>query len=91
MSRRNHLAFVGAGLLAMLAACHQTRPATSASGWSPPQTAVEGAAGQDRSAREVPGYAPSAKQPSLPLTATSVVPAPAPAPQDDPLRELDMP
>ena len=95
MFHRNHVVFLAAGILATLAACHQANPATSvtAASHQAQQTGADRAADQDRSTREVPGYAPAAKQPSPSRTtaAPSPAPAPVPSPQDDPMRQFDIP
>ena len=93
MFRRTSM-FLAAGILATFAACHQAKPATSVSDSSyQAQQTTDTAAGQDASAREVPGYAPSAKRPARELTTkpAAVTAAPAPAPQDDPMRQFDIP
>jgi hypothetical protein len=94
MSRRHHIVFLGAALVATLGACHAAKPVTSVSA-SSYQAQPAGADGQDASAREVAGYAPSARLPSpQPATrAPARTPAPAPAlvPQDDSMRLFDMP
>lgn len=95
MFRRNHVVLLAAGILATLAACHQANPAASvtAASYQAQQPDADRAAGQDRSAREVPGYAPVVSQPSRVRTTAAPAPAPAPAPspQDDPMRQFDMP
>jgi hypothetical protein len=95
MLHRNHMLVLGAGLFATLAACHQAKPAVSVTTTSyeaePP--GADRAAGQDRSAREVLGYARSATQPPRAQLTRSPAPSPAPAsaPEDDPMRQFDMP
>lgn len=96
MFRRSRLLLLGAGLTALLAACHPAKPATSPiAPSSPEQVNADTTADQDRSAKEIPGYVPQASQPAHKLTtrptAPAAAPAPARTPQDDPMRQFDNP
>jgi hypothetical protein len=95
MLHRNHMLVLGAGIFATLAACHQAKPAASVTttSYEAEQPGADRAAGQDRSARDVLGYARSATQPPRAQLPASPAPPPAPAssPDDGPMRQFDMP
>jgi hypothetical protein len=94
--RRNSM-FLSAALFATVAACHQAKPATpmTEASYEAQQPAADRSAEQDRAARDLPGYAPSAKPAPAVSSAPRAWPAPAPQPvaesTDDPMREFDMP
>jgi hypothetical protein len=95
MFGRNSIMFLCAGIFATLAACHQAKPATAVSepAYQAQPTSEDSVAATDRTAREVTGYAPSAKQPAHEITAREPARAPvaAPAPEDDSQRLFDIP
>jgi hypothetical protein len=89
MFRHSKLSLFGAGLVAVLAACHPNTPVQSPS--SAVQCADANAAPTGREARSAFGFAPAHVTPEPCLSATSAKPA-ADAPSgDDPLWRLDMP
>jgi len=91
--RRNSM-FLSAALIATVAACHQAKPATpvTEASYEAQQTAADRSAEQDRAARDLPGYTPSAKPaPAAPRAWPAPAPQPAAESPDDPMRQFDMP
>jgi hypothetical protein len=92
MFRHHMLSLFGAGLAAVLAACHPSTPVQSASSASAAvQCADASAAPSSGEARGAVGFAPVNATPAPCLSATSAKPA-ADAPSgDEPIWRLDMP
>lgn len=92
MFRHSMLSLFGAGLVAVLAACHPSTPVQSPSAANAAvQCADANAAPTGREARSAFGFAPAHATPAPCLDATSAKPA-ADAPSgDEPIWRLDMP
>ena len=86
------LSLFGAGLVAVLAACHpNTAVQSPSSANAAAQCADASAAPTGREARSAFGFAPAHATPAPCLSATSAKPAAAAPSGDDPIYRLDMP
>lgn len=100
MQNRNRIVFLGAGLFAALAACHQAKPASTIVTPTIEVEQVEPARTVDRSSRDLIGAAPEARPPAHHLTTQPVArPLVEPLAADaadaqgpnDPMRQFDLP
>jgi len=92
MFRHHMLSLFGAGLVAVLAACHpNTAVQSPSSANASAQCADASAAPSGREARSAFGFAPAHATPAPCLSATSAKPAADAPTGDDPLWRLDMP
>jgi hypothetical protein len=91
MFRHSKLSLFGAGLVAVLAACHPNTPVQSASSANAVQCADASAAPSSREARGSVGFAPANATAAPCLSATSAKPSADALSGDDPIWRLDMP
>ena len=91
MIRQYKIGFLGAGLFAVLVACHPAKPAQSVGSPGTPVQCPDASTGPARASREVVGFAP-AGAPRTPCTVENHAKPAAPLPNaDDPIWRLDMP